>query len=119
MLHFIDMKYFTVLYGMPVEGLDEWMKKPEEERKSAEDTMRADWNGWMAGHTDAVLNTISLGATKRVTKDGVADARNGMMLSSYVQADSAEAAAELFKDHPHLGIPGAWIEVMEARQMTA
>lgn len=34
------MKYFTALYMMPVEGLDAWMQKPEEERKSAEETMK-------------------------------------------------------------------------------
>jgi len=111
------MKYFTVIYGMPVEGLDAWMQKPESERKEVEDKMKADWDTWLEAHKDAVLNTIGLGSTKRVTSEGVADARNGMMLSSYVQAESAEAAAEIFKDHPHLGIPGAWIEVMEARQM--
>jgi len=30
-----------------------------------------------------------------------------------VQADSHEAASQLFEDHPHLGIPSASIEVME------
>jgi hypothetical protein len=31
-----------------------------------------------------------------------------------VQADNAEAATKLFgKDHPHLQIPGGWIEVIE------
>lgn len=62
-------------------------------------------------------NTLSLGSTKRVSKDGIEDVRNGMMLSSYVAAESLEAAAEIFKNHPHLGIPDATIEIMEARQI--
>jgi hypothetical protein len=112
------MKYFTVLYSMPVEGLEEWMQKPEAERKEAEATMKAEWDTWMAAHAGAVLNTIGLGSTKKITAEGISDTKNGYMLSSYVTAESAEAAAELFKDHPHLKIPNAAIEIMEARQMT-
>lgn len=102
---------------MPPAGLDAWMNKPEEERKAAETQMRTDWDTWMKTHADAVLNTIGLGKTKRVSADGIEDAKNGMMLSSYVTAESLEAAGELFKDHPHLGIPGATIEIMEANPM--
>jgi hypothetical protein len=64
-----------------------------------------------------VLNTVALGKTKKVSMSGIEDTRNGLMLSSYVQAESPEAAAEIFKNHPHLGIPGATIEVMETREM--
>lgn len=103
---------------MPVEGLNMWMAKPEAERKEAEDKMRADWDTWMAAHKDSVLNTIGLGKTLKVSSNGIEPTQNGLMLSSYVQAESTEAAAELFKDHPHLQIPGATIEVMEAKQMT-
>jgi len=111
------MKYFTVLYKMPVAGLEEWMKKPESERKDAESSLKGEWDAWVASHTKEVQNTIALGATKEVSPQGIRDIKNGLMLSSYVAAESAEAAAELFKNHPHLKIPGATIEVMEARQM--
>ena len=113
------MNYFTALYIAPVDTLDEWNKKREAERKDAEATMRKDWDAWLAVHKDAVLNTIALGSTKRVSAGGVEDTKNGMMLSSYVAAESLGAAAALFKDHPHLGIPGATIEIMEARQLAA
>ena len=115
----MNMKNFTAIYMMPVEGLQEWMQKPESERKEAEDKMKQGWDAWLAEHKDAVLNTIGLGKAKKVTSDGIADASNGLMLSSYVQAESAEAAAEIFKNHPHLGIPGASIEVMEANPIPA
>ncbi len=111
------MNYFTALYQMPVEGLAEWMGKPESERKSAEQEMKGQWDAWLALHQDAVLNTIALGQTKEVTQSGVTDTKNGLILSSYVQAESLEAAAELFRDHPHLTIPGASIEVIATRQM--
>jgi hypothetical protein len=113
------MKYFTALYMMPVEGLEGWMNKPKEERKEAETKMKADWDAWLAEHSDAVKNTIGLGKTKRITASGVEDAKNGLMLSSYVEAESLEAAGKLFKNHPHLGIPGATIEVMEVNQLGA
>ena len=93
------------------------MKKPEAERKEAEGKMQQEWGAWMSEHKDAILNTISLGVTKRVSQGGVEDAKNGMMISSYVAAESLEVAAELFKNHPHLSIPGATIEIMEARPM--
>lgn len=109
------MKHFAVLYIAPVTTLDEWMKKPETERKEGEAKMQQEWGTWLIAHKDAVQNTIGLGVSKRVSQNGIEDARNGIMLSSYVMADSLEAAAELFKDHPHLGIPGATIEIMEAR----
>ena len=101
----------------PAAGMEEWMKKPEEERKEVEAKMKADWDAWMLAHKNLVLNTIALGKTKRVSASGVEDVKNDMMLSSYVQGESAEAVAELFKDHPHFGIPGATIEIMETRPM--
>ncbi len=111
------MKHFTAIYIAPVDILEEWMKKPEAERKEEHAKMQQEWGVWLSEHKEAVLNTISLGTTKRVSQSGIEDAKNGMMLSSYVAAESAEAAAEIFKNHPHLGIPGATIEVMEARPM--
>ena len=111
------MKNFTALYLASTASIDEWMKRPEADRKAEEDKMKKDWDTWLAAHKDAVLNTIACGKTKKISAEGVADTRNEIMLSSYVAADSLEAAAELFKDHPHLGIPGATIEVMEVRPM--
>ena len=101
----------------PASTMEEWMKKPEAERKDAEMKMRANWDAWVLTHKDAILNTIALGKTKRVNATGVEDVKNDMMMSSYVQGESAEAVAELFKDHPHFTIPGATIEIMEARSL--
>ena len=101
----------------PVMAIAEWMKKPEEERKAEESKMKAEWDAWTAAHSDVVMKTIALGKTKRVSASGVEDVKNDMMLSSYAQGESAEAVAEVFKDHPHFGIPGATIEIMETREM--
>lgn len=109
------MKNFTVIFMAPAATMEEWMKKPEAERKDEEAKMKADWDAWTASHAGTILNTIALGKTKRVSAVGVEDVKNDMMLSSYVQGESAEAVAEIFKDHPHFTIPGATIEIMEAR----
>ena len=111
------MKNFTVLYMAPVSIIEEWMKKPEAERKEAETKMKADWDAWVDAHKDTLLNTIALGKTKRVSASGVEDIKNDMLMSSYAQGESAEAVAEIFKDHPHFAIPEATIEIMEVRQM--
>ncbi|KND47100.1 MAG: Glutamine synthetase [Parcubacteria bacterium C7867-004] len=106
------MKFF-VTYQMPHTGLDEWMKLPEEERKAQENQMKSDWDAWMAAHKDVVTDTAGVGKPKRILGDTVEDARNDLMMYSFVEAESLEAAAEIFKGHPHFGIPGGSIEVMK------
>ena len=107
---------FLVTYQMPHTGLDAWMQLPEEERKSQEKKMESEWNDWIASHKATLLENAGVGKPKRVTKDGIEDARNDIMMYSFVEADSLEAAAEMFKDHPHFGILGGWIEVMSVNK---
>ena len=109
------MKFF-VTYQMPHAGLDAWMKLPEEERKAQEIQMQSEWNAWMSAHASAITETAGVGKPKRVTGAGIEDARNDLMMYSFVEAESLEAAAELFKNHPHFGIPGATIEVMSVNK---
>ncbi|HRH24162.1 MAG TPA: hypothetical protein PK109_01045 [Candidatus Paceibacterota bacterium] len=103
---------FIAVYMMPHTGLDEWMKLPEDERKAQENQMKTEWDAWLASHKDAIAETAGVGKPKRVTKEGTTDARNDLMMYSFVEAESADAAAKLFEGHPHFGIPGASIEVM-------
>lgn len=109
------MKYF-VTYQMPHTGLDEWMKLPEEERKAQEMQMQTEWNAWMEEHRDAIVETAGVGKPKRITASGIEDSRNDLMMYSFVEAESLEAAAAMFAGHPHFGIPGAWIEVMSVNK---
>jgi len=105
------MKFF-VTYQMPHTGLDQWMQLPEAERKAQEVEMQTQWNEWMAAHKDVITETAGVGKPKKVTASGVEDSRNDIMMYSFVEAESLDAAAEVFKNHPHFGIPGGWIEVM-------
>lgn len=105
------MKFF-VTYQMPHTGLDAWMKLPEEDRKAQEIEMSANWDAWVESHKDSILMTAGVGRPKRVTESGVEDARNDIMMYSFIEAESMDDAAEMFKGHPHFGIPGSWIEIM-------
>ena len=111
------MSKFLVLYRMPIDGLDEWMKIPAEERKAAEDQLKAKWDTWQAANASMILETAGAGKTKRIDNNGTTDTKNDLMLYSLVEAESHDAAAKLFEGHPHLEIPGAWIEVMTANPL--
>lgn len=107
---------FIVTYQMPHDGLDDWMKLPESERQAQEGEMQSQWNNWLAQHKDFVVETAGVGKPKRITKDGIEDARNDIMMYSFVEAESLDEAAALFEGHPHFGIPGGSIEVMSVNK---
>lgn len=110
--HSIEAMKFFVTYQMPHTGLDEWMKLPEEERKAQEQQMQSEWNDWMEARKASILESAGVGKPKRITSSGIEDSRNDLMMYSFVEAESLDAAAAMFENHPHFGIPGAWIEVM-------
>lgn len=107
------MKKFLVLYLMKYADTQEWMKKSKEERKPAEDKMQQDWNAWMLVHKDMFLETAGAGQTMKVISGRSESTHNDVMLYSLVQGNKREEVAKVFEDHPHLGIPNSWIEVME------
>lgn len=112
------MEKFFILYQAPIAEIEKWMKKPEAERKEGEAKMMKEWDEWMKKHQKSIHDKgAGVGKTLRVTKDGVHPAKNDVMLYGIVEAKSREAAAEMFKDHPHLQIPHATIEVMTMRAM--
>ncbi len=106
------MKKFMVLYMANAADFEKMMKKstPEQQKKGMEG-----WMKWMGDHKASLVDGgAPLGKTKRVDAKGVSDAKNGIGGYSIVQAENAEAATKLFgKDHPHLQIPGSWVEVIE------
>jgi hypothetical protein len=70
---------------------------------------------WGRKHDGSIVDGGGpLGRTKRVTKDGIADVRNNLAAYTIVEAESQEAAARMFLDHPHFTIfPGDGVEIME------
>ena len=112
------MDKFLVLYRAPISVVDEWMKKPEQERKPEETKMMDGWKKWMSVNANKITDKgAGAGKPKVVSSSGVKDARNDIMMYQIVQASSADEAAKMFDDHPHLGIPQATIEVMPLKAM--
>jgi hypothetical protein len=110
------MKRFMAIYlgGLPSARSD-WDKLSEAERKERQQAGVAAWRQWMLTHRDSVVESGGpLGKTKRVDAKGVADVRNNMAAYVIVQAESHEAAAKMFLNHPHFTIfPGEAVEIME------
>ena len=108
----VPMKKFMVLYmasGLEFERMRQ--NSTPEQRKKGMDA----WMKWMnANKTSIVEGGAPLGKPKRVDSNGVSNTRNEIGGYSVVQAESHDAATKIFgKDHPHLQMPGAWIEVIE------
>ena len=72
----------------------------------------------MSEHANMVIGTEVGGKTKRVTASGVSDIKNDIILCSFVEAESHNAAAKAFENHPHLQIPQSSIEVMSVSPMS-
>ena len=92
-----------------------WEALAPEKRKGLE---RAGMSGWMewAKKNEEITKALGgpLGKTKRVSPTGIADISNEMSAFSIVEAESHEAAAKLFLNHPHFSIfPGDAVEIME------
>jgi hypothetical protein len=91
-----------------------WDALSETERNAKQEQGRAAWGAWMQKH-HAAVNSVGgpLGKTKKVSQRGIEDTSNGMGAFAIVQAESHEAAAKLFENHPHFTIfPGDAVEIM-------
>jgi hypothetical protein len=111
------MKKFLIQYKMPLAGLDAWMQKPEEERKPEETRLMSEWQKWVAANKGNILETFGAGKTKVVDASGVKDFRNEIMIAGIVEGEDREKVAQMFVGHPHLQIPGAWVEITELNPM--
>ena len=111
------MKKFLAIYlGTPTgANFTKWQAlSPEEQNKRTEAGMKA-WGAW-AEKNAKVIRDIGgpLGKTKQIDPKGISDTRNNLSAFTVVEAESAEAAAKLFVDHPHFSIfPGDSVEVVE------
>lgn len=77
------------------------------------------WGKWVAKYRNRIVDIGSpLGKTKRASATGIVDTTNTATAYVIVEAASHEAAAEMFRDHPHFTIfPGDSVEVMQCLPM--
>jgi hypothetical protein len=111
-----SMKKFMVLYMAPAATFEKMMRDstPAQQQEGM-----AAWMTWMNAHQkDIVDGGAPLGKSMRIDAGGSSAIRNDLGGYTIVQADTIEGAAKLFgKDHPHLQMPGTWIEVTEIMPM--
>jgi hypothetical protein len=95
--------------------MKKWMAMDEAQRKQVEATGIKAWGDWMKTHHADIVGTGGpLGKTKRTSAQGVVDTKNNMGGYVVVRAESHEAAAKMFENHPQFTIfPGEAVECME------
>ena len=104
------MSKFFLLYLAPVSAIDQMMANSSPAQMKA--GMDA-WMGWMKKHEKSLADMGSpLGKTKRVTATGAASTRNEVTGYTIVEAESHDAAVAMLAGHPHLNMPGAYIDVI-------
>jgi len=109
------MKNFLAVYMGSAVGIAEWKMMEEHKRKAQEKAGIEAWGKWVMANQKSIVDTGSpLGKTKRISAQGISDIKNELTAYTIVQAESHEAAARLFENHPHFTIfPGDSIEIME------
>ena len=113
-------KFMAVFTGSPDAFAKYQQKFPDEEKRKAHEKKGMEaWEKWMKDHEKSVVDGgAPLGKTKRVAAQGITDIRNNLAAYTVVQAESQEAAAKMFLNHPHFTIfPGDGVEIMECLPM--
>jgi hypothetical protein len=100
-------------------GMTAWNALPQAERLSRQREGMMAWKAWAEKHHAAIVGMGGpLGKTKKVSARGVEDTSNELSAYAVVRADSHEAAARLFENHPHFMIfPGDSVEIMPVLPM--
>jgi hypothetical protein len=106
------MKKFMVLYMANGADFERMMKEstPEQQKKGMDA-----WMKWMGDNKASMVDGgAPLGKSKKIDTKGASDTKSDVCGYSIVQAGTAEDATKMFgKDHPHLQMPGGWVEVIE------
>lgn len=111
------MKRFLAVYMGTADAFERsgWTKLDPDARKERQAAAMKAWMDWGNRYKAAiVVDGDPLGKTKRVAREGISDIRNEMSGYTIVQAESHEAAAKMFLNHPHFTLfPGDAVEIME------
>lgn len=117
------MKKFMAVYIGTAASLEKYQQRYADAatREARQKAGMEAWSQWVGTHARAIVDIgTPLGKTKRVAAEGIADLRNNLTAYTIVQAESHEAAARMFENHPHFTLfPGDSIEVMECLPLPA
>ncbi len=93
------MKKFLVLCRAPLASFQELRNASKQERQ----LMLDGWLAWEKKHSASIVQAgAPLGKSLRVTATDAAPIANDLGSFDIFQAESQEALAAIFKDHPHL-----------------
>lgn len=106
-------KFLAILNGSAEDG-----EKASLSEQQQIDFMSA-WGAWAQTNGSAFLDPgAPLYMKKRVTARGVEDFVDTKTGYAIVEAESHDAAVQIFADHPHLDLhPGNWIEVLQCPEI--
>lgn len=111
------MKKFLAIFLGSQSGpkAEAWNAMDPEQRKAREKAGMEGWFQFMETHQACFVDPGGpLGKTKVVSEQGIADTRNNMSAYTIIEAESHEAAASIFEQHPHFThFPGDAVEIME------
>lgn len=113
-------KFMALYVGSPEAfARSGWNDLDEKTRKEREIQGMTAWGEWQEKNKVKAADEGSpLGKTKRVDANGVSDISNNVAGYIIVQAESHDAAAKLFLNHPHFSIfPGDAVEIMPCNPM--
>lgn len=111
------MKSFLAVFTGTPEAMaqSEWGRLTEAEQQARTPLGIQAWHAWMdANKAQTEVPGCPIGKTLRVSANGTGRASNNICGYIVVRAESHEAAAAMFVNHPHFAIfPGDAVEVME------
>lgn len=108
------MPRFLAVYTMQPSDLKRFRSLPKEEQDAVDAVGIKQWADWEKRNAAAFPDTGGMvGKTLRVSRQGTEEATNSICGYIIVKAESIEAAASLFKDHPHFTLfPGDGVDIM-------
>ena len=108
------MPRFLAIYTMQPEDLARFRALPKAEQDAIDDIGLKQWAEWEKKHAASFPDTGGMvGKTLRVNRNGIAPASNPFCGYIVVEAESIEAAAKLFENHPHFSVfPGDGVDIM-------
>jgi len=108
------MPRFLAVYTIRPGDVARFRELPKAEQDAIDARGLEQWTAWEARHAASIPDRGGMvGKTMRVTRDGMASAVNPFCGYVVVEADTIEAAARLFENHPHFAIfPGDGVDVM-------
>jgi hypothetical protein len=108
------MPRFLALYTMKHDDFAAFRNLPQAEQDAINAEGLKQWGPWEEKISAAIVDHGGMvGKTTRIDRDGIAPASNTICGYLVVEADTAEAAAQLFHDNPHLTVfPGDAVEIM-------